>query len=190
MKKMILNRLIVTGAFIVIATMSSLAQSTILTMPAFRALPADSTYIADTVSIGAEMPYMVVRDATISGSSLYNPSGFKWVLSNPGASFTSTLNTATIGGSGIYYLEPNVTVKFPNTPGLITLSTTESSSPKFSPTGGCDGNKKDLAIEVIALPSVPDLANVDTAQGGCSAAAPYTVKFTFSAAKYPVYVTC
>jgi hypothetical protein len=190
MKKMILNRLIVTVAFIVIATMSSFAQ-VIGSLPAARALPADSSYIADTVSVGAVMPFMVVPDAIIAGSSLYNPSGFKWTIAGAGASLnTGALTTTPIGGAGTYYLETNVIGTFANT-GNITLSTTERSSPKFSPTGGCDGNTRNLTIDVISLPSVPSLANADTAQGGCAAAAPYTVKFNFSAStvKYPVYVT-
>jgi hypothetical protein len=190
MKKMILNRLIVTVAFIVIATMSSFAQ-VIGSLPAARALPADSSYIADTVSVGAVMPFMVVPDAIIAGSSLYNPSGFKWTIAGAGASLnTGALTTTPIGGAGTYYLETNVIGTFANT-GNITLSTTERSSPKFSPTGGCDGNTRNLTIDVISLPSVPSLANADTAQGGCAAAAPYTVKFNFSAStvKYPAYVS-
>jgi hypothetical protein len=190
MKKMILNRLIVTVAFIVIATMSSFAQ-VIGSLPAIKALPADSSYIADTVAVGAVMPFMVVPDATIAGSPLYNPSGFKWTVAGAGASLnTGALTTTAIGGAGTYYLETNVIGTFANT-GNITLSTTERSSPKFSVTSGCDGNTRNLTIDVIALPSVPSIANADTAQGGCAAAAPYTVKFNFSAStvKYPVYVT-
>ena len=159
-------------------------------MPAFRSLPPDSTYIADTVSVGAVMPFMVVPDPAIASSPLYNPSGFKWTIAGAGASLnTGALTTTPIGGVGTYYLETNVTGTFANI-GNITLSTTERSSPKFSPTGGCDGNTRNLTIDVIALPSVPTIANADTAQGGCAAAAPFTVKFNFSAStvKYPIYV--
>lgn len=134
---------------------------------------------------------MVVADPIISGSALYNPSGFKWTIAGAGASLnTGALTTTPIGGVGTYYLETTVTGTFANT-GNITLSTTERSSPKFSPTGGCDGNVRNLTIDVIALPLVPTIANADTAQGGCAAAAPYTVKFNFSAStvKYPVYVS-
>jgi hypothetical protein len=190
MKKLTIIRSIVTVAFLVIATMGSFAQ-VIGSLPAPKALPADSTSIADTVSVGAIMPYMVVPDATIAGSPLYNPSGFKWTIAGAGASLnTGALTITAIGGVGTYYLQSQVIGTFANT-GNITLTTTERSSPKFSPTGGCDGNTRNLTIDVISLPSVPTIANADTAQGGCAAAAPYTVKFNFSASsvKFPIYVT-
>jgi len=192
MKKMTMLRSIATLAFIVVVGMNLSAQ-VIVGLPAAKAItaPGDTASVADTVSVGAVMPYFVRPDASIKGSSLYNPSGFKWTIAGAGATLnTGSLTPTAIGGVGTYYTDTLVNATFASL-GNITLSTIERSSPKFSPTSGCDGNARNLTVDVIALPSIPTIANADTAQGGCSAAAPFTVKFNFSAttAKYPVYVS-
>jgi hypothetical protein len=191
MKKMTMLKSIATVALFTVFGMSASAQ-VIAGLPAAKAItaPSDTSSLADTVSLNAVMPYYVHPDGVIKSSSLYNPSGFKWTIAGAGATLnTGSLTTTAIGGVGTYYLDTMVVATYASL-GNITVSTIERSSPKFSPTSGCDGNTRNLTVNVIPLPLVPTIATTDTAQGGCSASAPFTVKFNFSAstAKYPAYI--
>jgi len=191
MKKMTMLKSIATLAFLLVVGMNLSAQ-VIATLPAAKAItaPGDTSSVADTVSIGAVMPYFVHPDAAIKGSALYNPSGFKWTITGAGATLnTGSLTPTAIGGVGTYYTDTMVNATFA-TLGNITLSTIERSSPKFSVTSGCDGNQRDLAVNVIKLPSVPTIAPADVTQGGCGSSATYTVKFDFSSnTKFPIYIS-
>ena len=181
---------ILTIAFFAFAGIGAFAQVNIASLPTYDiTLPSDTSSKADTVSLNAVMPYFVHPDATIKNSPLFNNSGFKWTIAGAGATLnTGSLTASPVAATG-YYTDTMVMATFPNT-GNVTISTIERSNPKFNATAGCDGNQRDLTVNVIALPTVPTIANTDTAQGGCSAAAPYTVNFNFSASttKFPVYV--
>lgn len=191
MKKMTMLRSMAAVALFTVAGMNLSAQ-VVAGLPTAKAITvaSDTSSLADTVSIGAVMPYFVKPDAAIKNSPLYNKSGFKWTISGTGATLnTGSLTTTVIGGAGTYYTDTLVMATFAST-GNVTISTNERSSPVFSATSGCDGNTRNLTVDVIALPTVPTIANADTAQGGCSAAAPYTVKFNFGTiVKFPAYVS-
>lgn len=184
--KTIISRTLLAFAISLVAGMGVFAQS-IASLPTYSII-ADSSSKADTVSIGATMPYFVRPDAAIKKSPLYNASGFAWTISGTGATITTTLTGSPVAASG-YYTDTLVNAKFASL-GDVTISTMERSNPKFNALAGCDGNLRTQTINVMNLPSIPTIANADTAQGGCSAAAPYTVKFNFSLStvKFPVYV--
>jgi len=195
MKTSTLRKSIVALTLMVIMGMGAYAQ-VITDLPTLKSLPTDSTMAADTVSVGAFMPYMVVPDPTISSSALYNASGFAWTISGgtlTQSDGTTALAVSPVAASG-YYTDQTVYATMPGTAQNITMTVTERSNPKFSATSGCDGNTRTLAIDVIALPSVPSIADADTAQGTCStptSSTTYSVKFDYSGitTKFPVYVS-
>lgn len=191
MKKMTMLRSIAAVALFAVVGLSANAQFLSSGLPTAKILPADSVSLADTVTVGATMPYFVMPDPVIRTSSLYNSSGFKWTISGTGASLnTGSLTTLSIGGTGTYYKDTMVLATFANT-GSMSITTVERSNPKFSATAGCEqATPRNLGIDVIGLPIAPAIANSDTAQGGCAAAAPYTVKYDFTSttAKFPAYV--
>jgi hypothetical protein len=179
--------------FLFIAGSGAFAQ-VITSRPTFS-IASDTSSVADTVSIGAVMPYYVNPDAGLRNSPLYNSSGFQWNFNGSGITgLTKTNGTALVpspvAASG-FYTDSMVMATMPGTAGNITMSVLERSNPKFSATAGCNGNPRNLVIHVMSLPSVPSIAIADTAQGGCSSATDYTVKFDFSASttKFPVYVS-
>lgn len=190
MKKMTILKSIATLVFLVLVGMNLSAQ-VITGLPTVKSIASDTSSLADTVTIGAVMPYFVHPDAAIKKSSLYNQSGFQWTISGAGATLnTGSLTPIAIGGTGTFYKDTLVNATFANT-GNVTISTFERSNPKFSATAGCEGNPRNLAINVINKPLLPTIANTDTAQGGCTPSASYTINFDFSSStsKFPVYVS-
>jgi hypothetical protein len=191
MKKMTMLKSIAAVALFAMVGLSANAQFLGSGLPTAKILPVDSISSADTVTVGATMPYFVMPDPVIRTSSLYNSSGFKWTISGTGATLnTGSLTTLSIGGTGTYYKDTMVLAKFTST-GIATISTVERSNPKFNATAGCEqGTTRDLGINVIGLPVAPAIADGDTAQGGCGAAAPYSVKYNFGSTttKFPAYV--
>lgn len=179
LKSLILAALLAVGA--------NMSAQVIATLPTYD-IEVDSSSLPDTVSVGAVMPYYVHPDAAIKNSPLFNPSGFDWTISGSAATLNTGAWTASPVAAG-YVVDTMVIATFPNT-GDVTISTTERSNPKFNATAGCDGNQRDLGVNVIDLPVAPTIADEDTAQGGCSAAATYDVAFDFSGStvKFPVYV--
>jgi hypothetical protein len=198
--------LIKITAVVSLALMSVFSKAQVISsLPTYDVkLPADTSSLKDTVSVGSIMPYWVGTDPIIRNSSFFNASGFLWTVTNStlntsaltatsaaGASTTTTsLTTLSIGGTGTYYSDTLVYVTFPSTTGSSKVSTLERSVPKYSATAGCDGSQRDLDVNVIALPTVPTIADADTAQGGCSAATSYTLNFNFSSStvKFPLYL--
>ena len=193
MKKMTMLRSIATVGLLTVFGMGAFAQFLPSGLPTAKVIPADTISLADTVSVGAKMPYYVRPDAVISHSTLYNPSGFAWDFNGGGSASLLNASGAALGVSPVgatYATDTLVMATMPAAAGVINLKVTERSNPKFSATAGCAGNQRTLGINVIDLPLKPTIANADTAQGGCSASAPYAVKYNFttSTAKFPAYI--
>lgn len=194
MKKLTMLKSIAAAALFAVVGMSASAQFIGTTLPAAKVIPTDTSYLADTVSIGAKMPYYLHPDGVISHSSLYNPSGFQWNFNGGGSTGLTNVSGAALTVSAVgtgYYNDTLVMATMPGTTGPINVKVLERSNPKFSATAGCDGNQRTLNIEVIGLPQVPGLAPADTVQGGCGTlATSYNVNYNFgtSTTKFPAYV--
>jgi hypothetical protein len=184
--KNLIHKTLAIFTFLLLAGLGAFAQVTFPTYDIKN--PSDTSSVKDTVALGAIMPYYVNTDAYIRNSPLYSKSGFKWALTGSGATFNSVMTASAIGAP--YFADTLVDVKFA-TLGSVVISTAEKSSPKYAPTGGCEGNQRDLDVTVIALPTSPTILDADTAQGGCTASVLYTLGFNFSAstAKFPAYVS-
>ncbi|MDP4209088.1 MAG: hypothetical protein Q8928_09760 [Bacteroidota bacterium] len=195
MKKINFLKSIAVAAMFMVAGSGAFAQTgKIASLPTLKVITSDTASIADTVTIGAKLPYFVHPDNAIKHSSYFSLSGFKWVPTGV------TLNTAVggaltpvaIGGTGSYYPDTMVVATFPNTAQNVSIDVLERSVPKVSATSGCDGNNRTLGINVIAKPGVPAINDVDTALVYCGTGAlNYTIKYDFSlvTAKFPLYFT-
>jgi hypothetical protein len=112
---------------------------------------ANYTVGAEIASVGAQMPYYVMRDPNINGT-LFDPSTFVWTLTGV-ASFTDfTLGTAIASGAEV----PSnmVIATMPATTSTITiLKVQEKGYPKAYPVGAIDPVGVSLPITIVSLPN-------------------------------------
>ena len=139
----------------------------------------------DTVTVGSKMPYAV--DASITPDALMNASQFDWFVTDNTDAVTTTgftVDETKDGGTG-YYTSDSVNINWTAAAGTqFKVKVAEVSMPKFGT--GCAGSTEELAVEVVALPSI-DFQNASG--GGCALTTfdiplnltgygPWTVEFT------------
>ncbi len=163
MKKMTLLKSIATVALFTVVGMGAFGQSL-------------GTYVsdaqADSVVVGARMPYYVQPDATVASmvtAGLLNASYFKWEL--PGAvapeNFAGTAATPGTGAYTNYYAEKEISHIWGST-GSFQVKVTERSNPLSGLANGCDGTTTTRNVEVVAVPTI-DYTTAGGYLGACSA---------------------
>jgi hypothetical protein len=175
MKKINFLRTIASIAIFAVAGMGAFAQvvvsnTQLTTRPAyvyspFATLNYDNSS-AETVSVGAEMPYFVQRDANVNGS-FFNQSSFTWTWTGGVTKVVELRNTGVALTSGLLDTSNFVVATMPATTGPVTINAREHSNPK-SGTGCDDATGTTVNVTVVALPAF-SLTSGST--GGCSSTA-------------------
>lgn len=191
MKKMTMLKSIATVALFTVVGMSASAQVTVVN-PQIVARPVyDAAYYSnptnytttgtETATVGAQMPYYVIRDANVNGT-LFNASTFVWTGTGITAlSDLSLTNSITSGGPAVSY--NNIVATMPAATGSVTLKTQEQSNPKVG-TGCLDATGTTLSITVVAKPTFT-LPTTD--MGGCGTSASYDISSALTGTA-PFYV--
>jgi len=151
MKKMTMLKSIATVALFTVFGMGASAQA-----PSGNPNYVNDTQ-ADSVVVGARMPYYVQPDATVATmvtAGLLNPSYYKWELPGGAAPLKYDGSAATPDGTlSTYYKESEISFIWTST-GSFIVKTTERSNPLSGLTNGCDGSQTTRNVEVVAVPTI------------------------------------
>lgn len=170
MKKTSILKSIATVVLLFIATSGIFAQVTVNNAQIAARPVYDAAYYNtignymtggnDAASIGAEMPYSVIRDLNVNGV-LFNPSTFEWSWTGLTALVDLAASTPIVSMNPVGSILVKATM--PGAVGTATIKTQEVSNPKVG-TGCTDAVGTSLTIDVKALPSflLPTVA-----LGGC-----------------------